>query len=418
MDVIDIIKAINYAIAVLFIICYAYQGVYILIPFFKKDKPHKETVFHRFAVLVSARNEENVIANLIDSIKKQDYPAELIDIFVVADNCTDSTAETAKSAGAIVYERFNQTNVGKGYALDYLLQHINSDYGSYDAYFVFDADNLLEKNYISEMNKTFSDGYSIVTSYRNSKNFGDNWISAGYALWFLREAEFLNHPRMLTGNSCAISGCGFMFSGSILKKCGGWKFYLLTEDIEFTIKNIIEGEKIGYCKNAVFYDEQPIKFSQSWKQRMRWAKGYVQVFAKYGAELIRGGAKKKNSFSRFDMTMSTIPAIVLTIISVLANLFISVMCLSTGKGFAYVLSSALISTLNGFLFMLAIGAVTMLSQWKRIHIPAKKKLAYIFTFPIFMMSYIPIAFLSIFKKVEWTPIEHTISLSIVDMGKE
>lgn len=419
MNSIEAIKIINYTIGTLFVLCYAYQIAYILVPFLKKDKPHAESVFHRFAVLISARNEETVIANLIDSIKKQDYPAELVTVFVVADNCTDRTADIARNAGAVVYERFNKANVGKGYALDYLLQQIHRNWGedAFDGYFVFDADNLLSENYITEMNKTFSDGYSIVTSYRNSKNFDDNWISAGYAVWFLREAEFLNHARMLTGNSCAISGCGFLFGNNILKKCGGWKFYLLTEDIEFTIKNIVDGEKIGYCKSAVFYDEQPIKFSQSWKQRMRWAKGYLQVFGKYGGRLFRG-LGQKNAFSCFDMTMSILPAIALTILSVIANLTVGLICIGTGTGLMYALSSALESVGNGYLFMFLLGVVTTVSQWKMIHTTAAKKLWYMLTFPVFMMTYIPIAFISIFKKVEWSPIEHTVALSIVDMGRK
>ena len=133
----------------------------------------------------------------------------------------------------------------------------------YDAYLVFDADNLVAPDYIQEINKTFSTGYDIVTSYRNTKNYGDNWISAGYGLWFLREAQYLNRPRASIGASCGVSGTGFLFSARILQKCGGWHFFSLTEDIEFTAHNIVNGEKIGYCPSAVFYDEQPTGFRQS-----------------------------------------------------------------------------------------------------------------------------------------------------------
>ena len=203
---------------------------------------------------------------------------------MVADNCSDNTASLAREHGAIVYERFNTQQIGKGYAMDYLTQRIARDYGKnrFDGYFVFDADNLLKEDYIEEMNKTFSDGYQIVTSYRNSKNYGDNWISAGYAQWFLRESKYLNNARMLLGTSCAVSGTGFLFSREIFKKNRGWKFYLLTEDIEFTVNSVINGEKIGYCKTAVIYDEQPTTFKQSWNQRLRWARvlsaGVLQVW--------------------------------------------------------------------------------------------------------------------------------------------
>ena len=99
----------------------------------------------------------------------------------------------------------------------------------YDGYFVFDADNLLDPQYISQMNKVFSSGARAVTSYRNSKNFGDNWITAGYGLWFLRESEYLNRPRDVLGTSCAVSGTGFLFSQQLLEELGGWNYFLLTE---------------------------------------------------------------------------------------------------------------------------------------------------------------------------------------------
>src|SRR5699024_3328495 len=129
-------------------------------------------------------NESAVIGELVHSIKKQNYPAELLDVFVIADNCTDNTAAVAERAGAIVFERFNRQQVGKGYALDYAFQRIEKEYGQaqYEGYFIFDADNLLDANYVAEMNKVFDSGYRVITSYRNSKNFDSNWISAGSAL--------------------------------------------------------------------------------------------------------------------------------------------------------------------------------------------------------------------------------------------
>ena len=266
----ETIKIINYIIAVLFFACYAYQFAYIPIALLKRQKPLPDGALHRFAVLIAARNEEAVIGNLIDSLKQQSYPAELISIYVVADNCTDSTADVAQAHGATVICRHDCDRIGKGYALQYLLRHIRE---SYDAYLVFDSDNVVDPNYICEINKIFSAGYDIVTSYRNTKNYGDNWISSGYGLWFLREAQYLNRPRALLGASCGVSGTGFLFSRRILEQCGGWNFFLLTEDIEFTAYNITHGEKIGYCPTAVFYDEQPTGFQQSVRQRTRWVQG-------------------------------------------------------------------------------------------------------------------------------------------------
>lgn len=375
-------------------------------PYLKKEKPHKPAELHRYAVLISARNEELVIGNLLDSISAQDYPSSLVRVFVVADNCTDKTAKVARAHGAIVYERFNDKLVGKGYALEYLLDRIGEEYGDvFDAYMVFDADNLLSEDYISRMNETFSDGYRIITSYRNSKNYGDNWISAGYALWFLREAKYLNNARYLLGTSCAVSGTGFMFSREILKSCGGWPFHLLVEDIEFTIHNVVSGEKVGYCQRAVLYDEQPTKFSQSWKQRMRWARGYIQILRKYGGRLLHGIFAKR-SFSCFDMTMNIAPAVILSFLGIIINVGAAVYSVLNGGGTDVLLQSFGQLILNTCLMMFIIGAITTISEWKNIYCSTPKKILYAFTFPLFMLTYLPICIVALFHPVKWEPIVH------------
>lgn len=410
---------LNTAIAVIFTLCYAYQFVYIPIVFFKKPKQLQAVKNHRYAVLVSALNEEKVIGNLIDSIQKQDYPSELVDIIIVADNCTDKTAEVAKNKGAIVYERFNPEKRGKGYALNFLFKNIEKDFGieSYDGYFVFDADNLLEPNYITEMNKVFGHGYNVVTSYRNSKNYGGNWISAGYALWFLREAKYLNYPRMLLGTSAAIAGTGFVMSSSLIKKNGGWDYYLLTEDIEFVIDSIIHGETFGYCGSAVFYDEQPEKFMAAWHQRIRWTKGYYQVFSKYGKQMLRGLFTKR-AFTFFDMSMIILPAIFLTFLAIIVNAVGLVVTLATGGNLLVLLAAIAKLIGNGYLTVFIIGLITTITEWNQIHCSTAKKILYAFTFPLYMFTYVPIAVAALFKKVEWKPVQHDVAISIDDLEKQ
>ena len=160
------IQYFNLLILCLFFGCYAYQLVFVLIRFIKKRKEFTAKKQHRFAVLISARNESSVIANLLESIRAQHYPQELLDVFVVADNCTDNTADIARQHGAKVFERFNRYQVGKGYALDYAFSQIENSVGIeyYEGYFVFDADNILDENFVSEMNKVFDNGYNVLTS--------------------------------------------------------------------------------------------------------------------------------------------------------------------------------------------------------------------------------------------------------------
>ena len=413
----EIVQLVNIVLSIIFFMCYAYQFVYLAVPFLKKDPPHKAETLHRYGVLIAARNEEAVIGNLVDSIKAQDYPTELVTVFVVADNCTDSTAATARHAGAVVYERQNKEQVGKGYALNFLLDHIDQDYtlDTFDGFFVFDADNLLKKDYISQMNRTFSDGYDVLTSYRNSKNYGDNWITAGYSLWFLREAEYLNHARMLLGTSCAISGTGFLFSREILRRYGGWNFYLLTEDIEFTIHSVTSGVRIGYCSGAMLFDEQPITFRQSWRQRMRWAKGYLQVFAHYGAKLLRNIFRRgAGNFACFDMLMTIMPALLLAVVCIGLN---TVFALTGVYGGSEALVASLLGLGQSYLLLFFIGVVTTITQRGNINTPTWKKVAYTFTFPLFMLTYIPIALCALFqRRVQWLPVEHKVNVTINDLA--
>ena len=411
--------SINAVICVLFLACYLYQFFYIAVPFFKRERAHKPVSAHRIAVLVSARNESLVIKNLIESLKSQTYDKEFFDIFIVADNCSDDTAKISRENGAHVYERFNREKVGKGYALDFLYEAISRDFGEthFDAFLVLDADNVLSPRYLEEMNKTFSDGYKVVTSYRNSKNFGDNWISAGYALWFLRESKYLNYSRMLLNTSCAVSGTGFMFASEIIREVGGWKFFLLTEDIEFTVYNVVNGRKIGYAARAELYDEQPVTFRQSWTQRLRWAKGYIQVWGKFGTDLVKNLFSEKFT-SCYDMTMTIMPALVLSILTILNYLVGVFVCLVFDWDLEN-LAWSLASTFAGIYATLwFIGAITTATEWKKIHCGTFKKIFYSFTFPLFMLTYIPIAITAIFKNVEWSPIVHTQAKTLSDITEK
>lgn len=280
MTMLELVKHLNFAVVVLFTLLYLYQGFYVVVGLVCRrwQDRHQPSRLHRFAVIVSARNEEGVIGELLESLNRQNYPKELLDLYVVADNCTDDTAGVARRAGAFVYERFDQVHKGKGYAMDYLFRRLKEEgKDCYDGYFVFDADNLVDANFVAEMNRTFDQGYDAVTCYRNSKNFAANWISAGYSIWFLREARFLNFPRTLLGTNCHVSGTGFLVSARVIEDNGGWPFHLLTEDIQFSVDCAIQGKKIGYCDKAVVYDEQPTTFRQSWDQRLRWSKGFYQV---------------------------------------------------------------------------------------------------------------------------------------------
>lgn len=401
------ISYVNYSIAIILSVCYAYQVFFIFVSIFRRTKQYRPARPHKFAIVIPARNEAVVIEQLIESIKQQNYPDEFIETFIVADNCTDQTAEIARHAGATVWERFNKKYIGKGYALNFLFSKILMLNKSFDAYIIIDADNILDPNYINEMNKAFSSGYRIITSYRNSKNFGRNWLSAGYSLWFLREAKFLNNARMILGTSCAVSGTGFLVHHEIIENNNGWKHFLLTEDIEFTVDSVLNDERIAYCSSAILYDEQPTEFSQAWQQRLRWAKGILQVFKAYGWRLLQKFIGS-GCFANYDMLMIVFPVIIFALVALILNLCAAtIYAFSSGSQLLLFLHSVWIAFCNGYFYLFVIGLLTLITEWKQIHCPTFKKILYVFSFPIFMMTFIPVSIVALFKKVRWEEIHHS-----------
>lgn len=443
-----LVNNISTVLTIFVSVAYSYQIFYFLLSILdegrnryfisqarKKGLPLAEAVDYskyqdrRFAFVIAARNEEVVIGHLVDSIKSQNYPRELVDIFIVADNCTDSTAQVAREAGAVVYERFNTDRVGKGYAMDFLFKHIRKDYGSwdkYDGYFVFDADNIIDKNYINEMNLVFEKSTKhrrIVTGYRNSKNFDTNWITAGYGIAFMREAKYLNHPRTIVKGSCTVSGTGYLLSHEIIEENQGWPYQLLTEDIQLSADYISRGERIAYAKNAIFYDEQPVTLVQSWNQRMRWTKGFYQVIFKYGGSLLKNMFKDKSmTLSRYDMFMFLAPSIFFNIATLALSIFAIALNLTNFNAAMEMLPFGITAVLQGalsyYLVNLLQAFLTVVTEWDKILAPNSKKIGYMFTYPIFMFTYIPLSFFALFTRVKWSPIKHTVTKSVDEMERQ
>lgn len=318
----------------------------------------------------------------------------------------------------VVYERHNTYAVGKGYALRFLLENIFKNFGeyAYDGFFVFDADNILDENFISEMNNVFDNGYKVVTSYRNSKNFGDNWISAGYSIFFLREATQLNRARMMFGTSSCVSGTGFLFSSEIARENGGWKHFLLTEDFEFTVDRILKDDTVGYCENAIIYDEQPTRLGQSFTQRARWIKGYLQVFSRYGFKMLKKTVVD-GSFACFDMIMNNIPCLVLTCASIVFNaIMVAAGIVTRTPDMGVCVLSVCSGIFGSILTLWFVGGITCITQRKRIRASKKAMFFGWLLFPLFIFTYAIAMVYAVFTNIEWKPIQHKVALSVEDLN--
>ena len=377
-----------------------------------KEKPLLKKKNHKFMAIIPAHNEEDVVVNLIESLKHQNYPKELLDIYVIADNCTDRTAELAKEAGAIVYERFDPEKKTKGYAMQWFLAQKIEENANYDAFCVFDADNIVDKEFINNMNKKLCQGEEVVQGYRYIKNPTDNWITAGYAIFYWTMNRFYHLARYNLGLSPLINGTGFMVKFDVIKP-EGWNTKTLTEDIEFSLKNIIKGKKLGWAVDAKVYDEQPLGFVQSWKQRTRWTVGHIQCIKEYTKPLAIA-VKENKTMMNFDgllYILGSIPMFILTLVLLLVN---SVMFLGEGMTMVELVDSYVRYLIPTFFFPI-VTAVIIMALDKRPIKPMIKGLA---CYPLFLGSWILINFKCLFKRdTTWEKIKHVRSIKINDVSK-
>lgn len=307
--------------AIFQIFVFALTCYYLILGMFglfrKKEKKNYDPK-NRFALLIAAHNEEVVIGSLIESMLKLNYPKEMYDIFVIADNCNDDTAKISKSYGVNVCERFNKDKRGKGYALEWMFAKLFKMDKQYDAVAIFDADNLVHKDFLKEINSKLQEGYKVVQGYIDSKNPNDSWISTAYSIAFWTQNRMFQLARANVGFSNQIGGTGFAIEINTLKKLG-WGATCLTEDLEFTCKLVLNNEKVGWAHDAMIYDEKPLKLGQSWTQRKRWMQGFTDVASRYFFKLIKKSIKERK-FYIFDCALYVLQPFITLLLGISAVL--------------------------------------------------------------------------------------------------
>ena len=378
-----------------------------------KDKPLLNKKNNKFMAIIPAHNESAVIVNLVESLKKQNYPKELLDIYVIADNCTDDTAELARNAGATVYERFDETKKTKGYAMNWFLGQKIEENADYDAFFVFDADNIVDKDFTKNMNKKLCQGETVVQGYRDIKNPTDNWITAGYAIFYWMMNRFYHLARYNLGLSPLINGTGFMVRFDQVKQ-EGWNTKTLTEDIEFSLKQIIKGKKLGWATDAIVFDEQPLGFKQSWIQRTRWTVGHMQCIKEYTLPLAKATKENKTlfNFDGFLYIIGSIPMFIITLVLLAVNLGLY---LTEGYTASQLVDSYIMYLVPTFILPIFTAVIIMILDKRPIKPMVKGLLCY----PLFLGSWLLINFKCLFKRdTTWVKINHVRSVNIAEVASE
>lgn len=426
-EAIYIVNVIFYSLLVLTVLLTIPRIVMICMGL-KPQKPFKEAEKqHKFAILIPARNESKVIRQLLESIKAQDYDEDKIDTYVIVESLDDPTCQICEEyKNVFVFCREHLELKGKGYALDECFKYIKKKQKDatekYEAYYIFDADNVLAKNYISEMNKVYDQGYKVAVGYRAIKNVNDSAVAACSGYYFTMFSTFKNKPKAMAGLDIQVCGTGFYVDANVIDELGGWPFHTITEDYEFSQYILNNNVKNTYNERAKFYDEQPAKFSVSFKQRIRWCKGFLQVGKVHKKEIREARAKAtgKKIYSVYENYLTIFP-LVLAIVTFayfeLANLVLLIINVAT-KNQLWIseLRAMVIMLIALYLVLVLYTYITIIAENKRCHPTFWTAIKTGLFNPIFMIAYVPIFLTAFFSKtVEWVPIEHTATLDEAEM---
>ncbi|MFJ2045302.1 MULTISPECIES: glycosyltransferase family 2 protein [unclassified Paenibacillus] len=398
------LDAIFVTMQVLLALLAVYQFTFSLFGLIKKKKKKHYPATKSFAVLVAAHNEEQVIGALMENLKQLDYPEDLYDVFVICDNCTDGTAQIVRQHGLNACVRTNADLRGKGYAIEWMLKYLWKLPRQYDAVVMFDADNLVDRNFLLEMNDDLCNGSRVIQGYIDTKNPEDSWITAAYGVsyWYINRLWQLSRHNLNMANF--LGGTGMCFETNLLKEIG-WGATSLVEDLEFTMRSVQRNVYPVFNYDAKVFDEKPLTFKASARQRLRWMQGHFTVARRYFFPLLWQSIKER-SLVKFDLAVygANVYVVLLTF------LMTAVLWVDTA-----IFSGPHIANIYGY-FPLWVGFVaiglnvlTFLLSMALEKVTFAKVYLYLILFPIYLLSWYPITFYAFFTQnnKQWSHTQHT-----------
>lgn len=365
----------------------------------------------RFAVFVAAHNEEQVIGPLLDNLLRMEYPRDLYDIYVIADNCTDRTAEIAKGFGVQVAERFSETERGKGFAIRWMLERIKDVDVNYDAVVMFDADNLVATNFLRVMNDRLMEGKKVIQGYLDIKNPFDSWVSISMAISYWYTNRMWQLARYHLKLSAALGGTGLCIDMELLQQLG-WEATGLTEDVEFGAKCVTLGIYPVWAHDARVYDEKPITLQASMRQRLRWMQGHFNCAQQYMGTLLVDSVKEAN-LAKLDAAIYLFqPMRFLILFFTGFMVLVQVYVPSTG-------SEQFLTQLLPTWFWAAINIFILVQMPLAMLLERVPWLAYLGLplFPFFMFSWFPVTLIALFTRRNriWKHTIHTRAIQLDDL---
>lgn len=374
--------------------------------------PKKKNSGHDFCFLIPARYESKVIEGLLISIKKQTVKTSMKDVYVIVESLEDETVNICKKYGAMVVLRKHLELQRKGYALDEAVRFILDKNKHYDAYFIFDADNVLDKDYLKNMIPVFDKGYDLASGYRNCKNGNESVIAACSALTFSLVNTVFNDKKNKETKNITFSGTGFYIRGNLIEEWGGYPFHSLTEDYELSSYATLNNLTTYYNIKSIFYDEQPLRFKDTINQRVRWIRGYFDVRKMYTKKIYKSLDKNDaNNGSKMDELIGIIPFIFMVVGLVIWFLslvfFTSYNLFVNNAVWKSHFLELIIFLLIVYVTMVVMTFVILILEGKKLDLNLKSRMKAMIINPIFMISYVPCAIKALStKEVKWTRVNH------------
>ena len=362
---------------------------------------------HDFCILIPARDESKVIEDLFISIKNQTSKINMSDVYVIVEKQDDPTVKIAKKYGVSVIIRKELDKKRKGYALMEAIDEILKNNKDYGAYFIFDADNILDKNYLKEMTKTYDEGYDIGIGYRNSKNGNENAVAACSSLIFTIINTIGNQNKTEKSVNSTVSGTGFYIRGNWIKKWKTYPFHTLTEDYELSLYGVVNNLTTYYNTDAIYYDEQPTSYNQYKTQRVRWIKGYFEARKKYLKNLLKYLRFNNPNYGSIYNTLIGVWDLIFIIVGAVLLVIDQIIKMVSGTNPLIIIVRVLILFIFLYFILILFTVWLLYKEEERFNLTWSIKLKTIFLHPLLLLAYIPCAIEALLTKdLKWKVIEH------------
>jgi len=280
--------------AYLSVVC-GYLGVLGLGAWLFRPRKRAVETWPRFALLIPAHNESWQIADILNAARAMDYPADRMQVIVIADNCSDDTAAIAAEHGALVLERCDPENPGKGHALDWCLKSQDALLRGFDHIALVDADMIIHPAFLRELAESLAHPEcQVVQSLNTVSNPQETWRTAfGYmgftTINFVRPAG-----REWLGGTAELKGSGMAFRAPLLLEYG-WPCNSLAEDVEFSKRLLMDGVLVRFNPAALVTSPIPVQAAQADVQQRRWEGGKVHIVKTYLRPLLDYAARKPSA---------------------------------------------------------------------------------------------------------------------------